>query len=340
MANKILPIDISQFISELASLLESGIATDEALDIVQQDQEKLAMHNLIGVIHTDVKSGMSLAESWTKYPQYFEPFLVDMLREGEQQNNLNATLKKLTEYRDSMDLSHADLTLRIMASSIYFLAILVVILFIVEILLVYIVPVFADMFESFGGELPALTQLIIVWSDFLVANWTLIVIGFLALVVLMWAKWDSLKVYNPLFGHLFRKIMLVRSWRTCAFMLSNQAVLTTAIEAAAQAVHNQVYARLLQQVNQQVAAGQTLPNALKKAGFPKKVIHAATVGTKTNQLDKLLDKVADIYIKQLYLVTEPTIRIVNLLLLILLGSIVGLLVIGMYMPIFSMGSVI
>ena len=340
MAKKILPIDITQFISEFALLLESGISTIEALDIVQQEQEKPAMHNLISAIHTDVKSGMSLAESWTKYPQYFEPFLVDILREAEQQNNLRATLMKLAEYRESMDVNDTELTQIIIASSSYIWAIFVVCLLVAAILLIYVIPVFADMFASFGGELPALTQLIVVLSDFFVANWILVFIALIGLVVLMRVKWDSLKIYSPVFGSLFRRMMLVRSWRTCAFMLSNQASLTKAIEAAAHAVHNSVYAGLLQQVNQQVAAGKTLPDALKAVGFPKKVIHAAMVGTKTNQLDKLLDNVAYIYTKQLYQVTEPTIRSFNLLLLILLGSIVGLLVIGMYMPIFSMGSVI
>jgi type IV pilus assembly protein PilC len=340
VAKKIWPIDITQFISEFALLLESGISPAEALDIVQQDQEKPAMHNLISAIHTDVKSGMSLAESWTKYPQYFEPFLVDMLREGEQQNNLKASLMKLAEYRESMDVNDAELTQRIIASSSYFWVVFVIILNAAAVLLIYVIPVFADMFESFGGELPALTQLIMVLSDFLVAHWLLVFIALIGLVLLMRAKWDSVKVYSPVFGFLFRKMMLVRGWRTCAFMLSNQASLTTAIEAAAQAVHNSVYARLLQQLNQQLAVGNTLPDALKAVGFPKKVIHAAMVGTQTNQLDKLLDKVADIYIKQLYRVTEPTIRIFNLLLLILLGCLVGFLVIGMYMPIFSMGSVL
>jgi len=340
VAKKILPRDITQFISELALLLETDISTVEALNIVQQDQEKPAMHQLIGAIQTDVENDMSLAESWAKYPQYFEPFLVEMLREGELQNNLRATLNKLVEYRDSMGVSDSDLSERIVASSSYFWAVFAVIFLVASILLIYVVPVFADMFSSFGGELPGLTQLVVNLSDFFVAYWIPILIVFLGLVVFMRVKRDSVKVYSPVFGHLYRKIMLVRSWRTCAFMLSNQASLTRAIEAAAQAVHNPVYAKLLQQVNQQLAEDITLPEALKKVGFPEKVIHAAAVGIKTKQLDKLLDKVADIYTKQLYRVTEPTIRIFNLAAIILLGSIVGLLVLAMYLPIFWMGSVI
>jgi type IV pilus assembly protein PilC len=332
--------NITQFLSELALLLETDISTVEALNIVQQDQEEPAMHRLIGAIQTDVENGMSLAESWAKYPQYFEPFLVEILREGERQNQLRATLNKLVDYRESMGVTESDLSKRILASSIYFWVVFAIMFIVASILLIYVVPVFADMFSSFGGELPILTQLVVSLSDFLAAYWIPILIVFLGLVAFMLVKLDSVKLYSPVFGHLYRKIMLVRSWRTCAFMLSNQASLTKAIEAAAQAIHNPVYAKLLQQVNQQLAEDITLPEALKKVGFPEKVIHAAAVGIKTKQLDKLLDKVADIYTKQLYQVTEQTIRIFNLAVIILFGSIVGLLVLAMYLPIFSMGAVI
>jgi len=333
-------INITEFIGELALLLESGISCSDALKIVQPGQEKPQIRKLIGDIINDVENGMSLADSFAKYPRYFEPFLVEMLHseEGEEQT---ATLAKIAKYRESMEVDSIDLTKKIAFSSIYFLALLFIMVILTTVLLVYVVPVFADMFSSFGGELPSLTQLIINLSDFLIAYWLFIVGSVLIFGGLMFAGWQNVTLYIPLFAHLYRKIALVRFLRTCAFMLSEGAPLTKAFAAAAQMANNSVYAKQLHQVSQQVAEGKPLPDALQeKSIFPKKIIQMATVGIQTNKLDKLFAKMADIYTKQLHQSIEPIIKVYTLLFTILIGLIVGLLVVSMYMPIFTMGGAI
>ena len=331
-------VNTTEFIGELASLLESGISSSDALKIVQQGQEKPAMQKLISAIIADVENDMSLADSFAQYPQYFEPFIVEMLQ-GEQ--NQTATLMKIVKYRESMDVDAVELTKKIAFSSIYSLFLLFVFFILTTILLVYVVPVFTDMFESFGGELPGLTQLAVNLSDFFVAFWLFIIGTLFILGVLIWMKWQTVTLYIPLFGKLYRKIALIRSLRTCAFMLSEGASTAKAFAAAAQAVNHPTYAKLLNQVSQQIAKGINLPEALRAYSiFPKKIVYTALVGTKTNKLDKLFVKLADFYTKQLQQAIELTIRSYTLLLTILIGVIAGLLVISMYMPIFSMGSVI
>jgi len=332
-------INITEFIGELALLLESGISCSDALKIVQPGQEKPQIRKLIGNILNDVENGMSLADSFAKYPRYFEPFLVEMLHseEGEEQNQ-TATLANIAKYRESMEVDSIDLTKKIAFSSIYFLALLFIMVILTTVLLVYVVPVFAGMFSSFGGELPSLTQLIINISNFFIAYWLFIVAGILILGGLIWAGWQNVTLYIPLFGHLYHKIALVRLLRTCAFMLSEGAPLTKAFAAAAQMANNSIYAKQLHQVSQQVAEGKPLPDALQeKSIFPKKIIQMATVGIQTNKLDKLFAKMADIYTKQLHQSIEPIIKVYTLLFTILIGLIVGFLVVSMYLPIFTMG---
>jgi type IV pilus assembly protein PilC len=333
-------ISITEFISELALLLESGISCGDALKIVQQGQEKPKMRKLVGDILIDVENDMSLADSFAKYPRYFEPFLVEILHsEGEQKQT--ATLAKIAQYRESMEVDTFDLTKKIALSSLYFIVLLFVLVILTTISLIYVVPVFADMFSSFGGELPGLTQFIINLSEFVGVYWIYIGSSVLILGGLLWAKWQNMILYIPLFGRLYRKIALVRLLRTCAFMLSEGASLTTAFAAAAQIVNNSLYAKHLNQVSQQVAEDKSLPDALQeKSIFPKKIIHAATVGLQTNKLDKLLAKMAAIYTKQLHQSIEPIIKVYTLLFTILVGFIVGLLIISMYLPIFMMGGAI
>jgi len=324
---KILPVEISQFISELAILLESGISIDNALEIVQQEQEKPAMYKLITDIQSKLANGMSLADTWAKYPQYFEPFLVEQLKQGE---NLATTLAKIAEYRETMEASEIDL-IKEMEFPLAYLMTVVVIFLMVSI---YVIPVFADMYEAFGFHLPALTEFFIALSEFIVRYWWLILGCGLGLGMLLRLKWDKVKLYLPLLGDFHHKLALVRCLRTCAFMLSQKAPLPKAFEAAAQAVNNSVYAKLLQQVSQQQMDTKALPSF-----FPKKVIHVMAIGRHTNQFDKLLIKLADIYTKQLYQMIAPIVRKYYLIGIILLALIVGIFVISMYLPIFFMARV-
>ena len=331
-------VEISQFLSELALLLESDISCRDALEIIQKEQESFLIRRISAGIQTDIENGMSLADSFARRPRYFEPFMVDMLREAE---SLNITLAKIADYRESLDITEHDLTEKIALSSSYFIAVIFIGFFITSVILIYVVPVFADMLAGFRANLPIMTQLLVEIADFVIEFAWFLTGFFLILITLLWIKRRSIIFYMPLFGKIYQKITLVRLLRTCGFALSNKTSLVKALEAASQAVKNPIYGEPLQQVIQEISSGMPLSDALKKQSiFPEKVIHAAIVGTKNNSLDKLLNKIADIYTKQVIHSIEPTIKVYTLTITILLGIIVGFLVISLYAPIFMMGSVV
>lgn len=334
-----LSTNITEFIEELALLLESGISDSDALKIVQQGQENPVIQQLIKDIINDVENKMSLADSFAKYPHYFEPFIVEMLSQNKETQT--TTLMKIAKYRQSMEIDGIELTKKIVSSSAHTISLLVIFLVIISFMLIYVIPVFADMFDSFGSKLPVLTQLAVNLSDFFVAYWFFIMGSLAILIGISWMKWQMVKLYLPLFGELYRKVALIRSLRTCVFMLSEGASIAKAFTATAQAVNNPIYAKIFNQVSQQTTEGMNLSDALQAHSIlPKKVVYSAIIGTKTNRLDNLFDKLANVYTKKLLSSIELTIKSYTSLLTIIMGVIIGLLVISMYMPIFVMGSVI
>ncbi|NJO15052.1 MAG: type II secretion system F family protein [Thioploca sp.] len=344
--NRIIATDITDLLSQLALLQESGISSHEALQVIQEGQEKRDLQRLIATIQTDLHQGQTLAESLAKYPQYIEPFLVAALQQGEQQDRQLAVLNNMVEYRESI--SVFNLTGELKRLLIYPATVLFITLLLAIIMLVYVIPVFADMFKSFGGELPILTTFFIDLSDWAVANWLSVVIILVGIRIYIWIanKRKSrliawVQLHLPLLGKLHRTIAIIRFLRACAFMLSAKMPLDKVISASVQAVDNSIYAAALTQISQQIIAGTPLTDALGKHPiFPKKVIQVTRVGIKTNQLDKLFIKLAEIYTKQTLKMIEPTIRVLNVFNIIILATIIGSVVIALYLPIFSMGSVI
>lgn len=257
-----------------------------------------------------------------------------MLRDEEK---LATTLFNIAEYREAMEVSMTDLTHRLRTSLNYFLGVLVILLSLIVLMLGYIVPAFEEILAVLRGNLPSITQSLIMLSRGFVAYWWLISSGMLLLGVGLWVQRKRVILHVPLIGHLYRKIAIVHFLRTCAFMLSHDATLVQALQASAQAVNNPRYAKSLQQLSEQVANGAVLSNALlKQHVFPTKVVHAARIGTQTHQLDKLFMKLAEVYTKQLYQAVAPTVKSLEVLATMILGFLVGWFVLAMYSPFFSM----
>ena len=344
--NKIMATDITDLLSQLALLQESGISSHEALQVIQEGQEKRDMQRLIAAIQTDLHQGQTLAESLVKYPQYIEPFLVVALRQGEQQDRQLIVLNDMVEYRESI--SVFNLTGELKRLLIYPATVLFIALLLMTIMIIYVIPVFADMFKSFGGDLPALTTFFISLSDWAVANWMVGGVSLLGIGIYIWIanKRKSrliawVQLHFPLLGKLYHAIAIIRFLRACAFMLSAKMPLDKVISASVQAVDNSIYAAALTQISQQVIAGTPLTDALRKHSiFPKKVIQVTSVGIKINQLDKLFTKLAEIYTKQTIRMIEPTIWALKVFNTVILATIIGSIAGALYLPIFSMGAAI
>ncbi|OQW88569.1 MAG: hypothetical protein BWK78_08200 [Thiotrichaceae bacterium IS1] len=327
---KIPASDMTQFLSELATLLQSHRSCREALKIIQYGQDNRALSQLIASVHSDIEQGLSLADSLAKYPQYVEPFLVTMLRDEEK---LATTLFKIAEYRETMAVSTTDLAHRLRTSLNHLLTVLAILLTLMVPMLVYVIPVFADMFNGWGGNLPSITQSAVMLSEGFIAYGWLISGSILIVGSWWWIQRRRVILYVPLVGRLYRKIVLVRCLRTCALMLSNHASLVQALQTSAQVVHNPTYAKYLRQLIDQVIAGATLAEALlKQPAFPAKVTHAAMIGTQAHQLDKQFIKLAEVYTQQLHQAIGPTIKFLNLIAIISDGTLAVWFSLAVYSP--------
>jgi type IV pilus assembly protein PilC len=331
MMTSIRATHLTDFLSELTLLLEENIPLHEALGTLRQHETDRTLLRLLDEIQAE---NGNLADALEKHPHEFEPFLVVLLRDAV---NPTEMLRKIVDYRESMAASGGNLGAKLLYSFSYFSAVLVVFLIIMVAMLHYVVPAFAELFAGFGADLPYLTQKLIEISN-AIQNYSWgILAGLLILLGLFWRWRTHLLPHFPIFGHLYRKLALVRFLQTCAFMLSNGTTLNQAVTAAIQ-----VMGYSLPGVQQQLTQGKTLSEALSNTSyhFPQKLLHIAAVGEKAKKLDKLFIKLANIYTKQLHQSIEPTTKLLGVLLTVILGIIIGLFVIAMYIPIFNMGKVI
>jgi len=343
--------DITELLIQLNVLSNSGISLTEALQIIQQGQDNVKMSELIQSIQSDIKKNDKLSASLAKYPQYFQKFIVDVLRNGEQQKMLSETLDKIIQYRESVELSEIDVTGKLKDLLTYPLIVAMIVFCITVFLLIFVVPVFSDMFRSFGGDLPTITAFIIELSDFFVEWWLILFVIIMAIFAYLYIEnkrqspsflrlKSSLILHTPLVGklhHLLASIQILHTW---ALLFPTKMQIQKAIVTSGQVSDNQVYLDALTEVSQQVTKGISLADALEKHGiFEKKMVQTAAIAMKTKQPEKLFSNLASIYTKKLRKLMNVYKNIIEVSLLILLGCIVGLLVIAMYTPIFKMGSV-
>jgi len=352
MKKKITSENITELLSQLSVLSSSGISLAEALQIIQQGEYNAEMNKLIQAIQADIKSGHKLSASFAKYPQYFQEFTADILRNGEQQKMLPEILDKIVEYRESVELSEIDVTGKLKGLLTYPLAVATVVFLISALLLIFVVPVFADMFTSFGGDLPTMTAFIVELSDFFVEWGAVILVIIVALNAYIYIEnkrqspsflrlKSNLILYTPLIGKLHQLLASIRILRTWALLFPSKMPIQKAIIISGQVADNQAYLDALTQISQEVTKGQSLADSLEKRGiFQKKMVQTTAIAMRTKQPEKLFSNLANIYTKQLRKLTNTYKGIIEISLLILLGCIVGVLVLSMYMPIFKMGSVI
>lgn len=343
MVSKNLSTEITAFFSELALLLENDISCAEALEVIQQAQENSTLSSFLSKMSTDVKQGSSLADSLAKHPTYIEPFLVDVIRAGEQEKRLAETLTEIANYREKLTVSADDLTHRLLFALIYPTVLLFIVLLFSFFMFIFVVPTFADLFSSFGGELPSLTNQIVYLSEVFSTYWWLIAILILVLGWLIVQEYRKNTLFSklPFFRLFFYKIALIRFLYTYAFALAHHLSPSHALAACAQTADNRIYASLFEKMRADLEAGILLTEIfLKQTFFPQKIKHLVVVSVKTKRADKLFSRLADNYTRQLQRSLEPTLRIFSIFMTVAIGIIIALLVIAMYLPIFRMGEVI
>lgn len=344
---KILPKDIAVFTRQLATMMSAGVPLVQSFDIIGRGHENPSMQELVMTIKADVESGNTLAQSLVRHPLYFDELVCNLVNAGEQAGILETLLDKIATYKEKTE----ALKSKIKKAMFYPTAVIVVAFIVTAILLIFVVPQFQSLFEGFGADLPAFTQMVVNLSEWMQSNW------WLALLLVAGSVYGFIegKKRSPKFAHTLDRIMLklpvvgvivtkaviARYARTLATMFAAGVPLVEAMESVAGAAGNQVYAEGIMQMRDAVATGQQLQLAMSQTGlFPNMVNQMVAIGEESGSLDAMLSKVADFYEQEVDDAVDGLSTLLEPMIMAILGVLVGGLVVAMYLPIFKLGSAI
>lgn len=344
---KITAGDIAIFARQLATMMSSGVPLVQSFEIVGNGHENPAMQKLIMTIKTDVEAGGTLAEALRRHPEHFDTLFCNLVEAGEQAGILESLLTKIASYKEKTE----AMKKKIKKALTYPIAVLVVAFVITAILMIFVVPVFSDMFESFGGELPAPTQFVVFLSNAFIDYWHVIFGSiFLAITAFGQAKKRSvafqhfierLSLKLPLFGDLLTKSAIARFARTLATMFAAGTPLVESMESVAGATGNIVYYEAIMKIREEIATGTSLNVSMRDVNvFPNMVIQMVSIGEESGAIDAMLGKVADFYEEEVDNLVDSLSSLMEPMIMAFLGVVIGGLVVAMYLPIFKMGSVI
>ena len=344
---KIKAIDIAIFVRQLATMMKAGVPLTQSFEIVADSLDNPTMKDLVLKIKAEVESGSTFASALRKHPRYFDDLFCSLVESGEQSGALETMLERVATYKEKSELLKA----KIKKALKYPIAVIVVAIIVTMILLIKVVPVFADLFESFGSELPAFTQLVVNMSNWMKDWWFVLIAGIgLAIIAFSEAKkrskkfrdfLDRLTLKLPIFGNIAYQAVIARFARTLSTTFAAGVPLIDALDSTAGATNNVVFYNATQQIKQDVATGQQLQFAMRTTNlFPSMAIQMVGIGEEAGSLEEMLDKVATYYENEVDNAVDGLTSLMEPLIMAVLGVLVGGLVIAMYLPIFQMGSVV
>lgn len=344
---KITDKDITLFTRQLATMMKSGVPLLQAFDIVGRGHANPAVGKLLLDIKADVETGSSLSQAFRKYPLYFDQLFCNLVAAGEQAGILDSLLDRLATYKEKMQAIKA----KIKSALFYPIAILVVAFIITAVIMIFVIPAFKEVFKSFGADLPTPTLIVIAISDFFIAYWWAIFgsIGGGIYALLQTYKrseamqfaFDRYSLRLPIFGDIIRKSVIARWTRTLSTMFSAGVPLVEALDSVGGAAGNNVYKVATRQIQGEVSTGTNLTTAMQNSNlFPNMVTQMVAIGEESGALDSMLSKVADFFEAEVDDAVEAMSSLMEPMIMVVLGGLIGGLVIAMYLPIFKMGSVV
>jgi type IV pilus assembly protein PilC len=346
-AGRVKAEDIAIFARQLATMLGAGIPLVQAFEIIGSGHDKPAMQKLVLEIKSDVEGGTSLHEALAKHPLYFDDLFVNLVEAGEQAGALEGLLEKVATYKEKSE----AVKKKVKKALFYPAAVLVVAVIVTVILLVFVIPQFEDLFKGFGADLPAFTQMVINLSKFVQSEgvFIAIVLGAAGWVFFYFKKrsrkmrhfLDRAILKMPIIGPILNKAAIARYARTLSTMFAAGVPLVEALESVAGACGNIVYEDGVMKMRDEVATGQRLQRAMENTGlFPNMVVQMIAVGEESGSLDTMAAKVATFYEEDVDAAVDSMSSLLEPLIMLILGVLVGGLVIAMYLPIFKLGSVV
>ena len=344
---KIKPMDIALFTRQMATMMRAGVPLLQAFDITAGGIEKESMRDLVGKIKNEVASGSTFADSLRQHPDYFDDLYCNLVASGEQSGALETLLDRIATYKEKTEALKA----KIKKAMNYPIAVVWIAIIVTVILLVKVVPQFEEVFQGFGAELPAFTQVVINISEVIQNYWhivlgVLIIGGFMIKRTLKSSKTardtlDRFVLKLPIIGEILDKSAVARFGRTLSTTFAAGVPLVDALDSVAGAAGNVVYANAARKIKEDVSTGQQLQFAMKSSGiFPAMAIQMVSIGEESGSLDEMLDKVATFYEEEVDNMVDGLTSLMEPIIMSVLGVLVGGLIVAMYLPIFQLGSVV
>ena len=344
---KITDKDITVFTRQLAVMMKAGVPLLQAFDIVGKGHANPSVGKLLLDIKTDVETGSSLAQSFRKYPLYFDALFCNLVAAGEQAGILDTLLERLATYKEKI----LAIKGKIKGALFYPIAVIVVAIVVTAVIMIFVIPVFKDLFKSFGADLPGPTLVVMAISDWTVGNWWWLFPGLGLGIWFFLYSWkrnaamqrvmDRLVLRLPVFGGVIRKAAIARWCRTLSTMFSAGVPLVEALDSVSGAAGNYVYYAATKQIQSEVSTGTSLTTAMTNATvFPPMVLQMTAIGEESGALDAMLSKVADFFEQEVDDAVESLSSLMEPMIMVVLGGLIGGIVVAMYLPIFKMGQAI
>ena len=344
---RIKPKDISIATRQLATMLSAGIPIASSYAAIAKGSDHEKIQEVFKEIQTEVEAGTNLSLALNRYPRLFDDLYTNLVAVGERSGNLDNLMEKIASYMEN----HEEIKAKIKGAMFYPAAVIAVAFIVTTLLLLFVIPQFEDLFSSFGASLPALTAALIAISRGFRDHFLSIfgaIIGSIVFIVFTYRRSDKmqrgvdrLSLRMPIFGEILRKAAVSRYARTLATMFGSGVPLVESLDSVAGATGNSLYSDACSNIREAVSTGRSLSASMADTGlFPAMVIQMTTTGEESGAIEDMLNKVADFYEREVREAVDNMSKLIEPLLMVVLGGIVGTLVIGMYLPIFKMASVI
>lgn len=344
---KITAKDIAIFSRQIATMMKSGVPLVQALEIIGNGQKNLRMKNLVEAVRIDIEGGSSIYEAMSKHPIYFDELYRNLVRAGESAGVLETVLDTIATYKENIE----TLKGKIKKALFYPAMVIVVAILVSSIMLIYVVPQFEDVFKNFGAELPAFTQLIVGFSRFLVSYWWIMlfaVVGSVVSFVFAYKRspgfqhfLDRVILKVPVIGQIMHNSAIARFARTLATTFKAGVPLVEALESVAGATGNAVYEKAVWRIRDDVSVGYPVNMAMKQVNlFPHMVIQMSAIGEEAGALDSMLFKVAEFYEQEVNNAVDALTSLLEPMIMVIIGVLVGSMVVGMYLPIFKLAAAV
>ena len=339
--------DIALFTRQMSTMMKAGVPLLQSFDIIARGHTNPSVSKLVQDLRSDIETGTSLNQAFRKYPMYFDPLFCNLIAAGEQAGILEDLLDRLATYREKT----IAIKGKIKSAMYYPAAIITVAIIVTAIIMIKVVPAFKDVFKNFGADLPAPTLAVMAISDFVVEWWHIIFLGIGVSLYLFFQSWkrsakvqrfmDKLLLRLPIFGGVIRKATIARWTRTLATMFAAGVPLVESLDSVGGASGNIVYGDATRRIQTEVSTGTSLTVAMQNTDiFPNMVTQMVSIGEESGSLDAMLSKVADFYEEEVDDAIASLSSLMEPIIMVILGVLIGGLVIAMYLPIFKLGSVV